>query len=216
MLWLPLLGVYGFGIVDWWWSFWPLLIAFSFLGLCILLRSVRTAADLVTIVRITGLVVVACSASADLPLAAWFSILALTLLDLVDGVIARRFGATEEGAILDMEADHFTVMLLALLVVRGGGPSWVLLVPAIRYLFVVVMWAVGRPAHEPRPVDGDNKRGRVCCAIVVGALLAALLPGMSWTMTVLAGGVAVLTLVISFGADALFLLRARPAAKAGP
>ena len=46
--------------------------------------------------------------------------------------------------------------------------------------------------------------------------LAALLPGMSWTMTVLAGGVAVLTLVISFGADALFLLRARPAAKAGP
>ena len=65
-------------------------------------------------------------------------------------------------------------------------------------------------------MGGENERGGGWCAGVVGALLGALRPGMAGAMTVIAGGVAVLTLVISFGADALFLLRARPAAKAGP
>ncbi|MCA8974029.1 MAG: CDP-alcohol phosphatidyltransferase family protein [Planctomycetes bacterium] len=193
------------------WAFLPAVIAVSFLTLCTLLRAVRTAADVVTIVRMAGLLAVGYSVPSDVPLAAWSSLLALVLLDLVDGALARRFGGTAEGAILDMEADQFTVLLLALLIVRGGGPSFVLLAPGIRYVFVLAMWAARLPAHDPKPVNGDNRRGRLCCAFVVTALLAALFPGMPATAVGLLSAAAVAVLVWSFSSDARFLLsRLRP------
>ena len=76
-------------------------------------------------------------------------------------------------------------------------------------------WAQGAiPADDPRPVDGDNARGRLVCAAVVVGLLVALLPCVpGWTREV-AGGVAVLLLLWSFGSDWSFLMTRRGVARA--
>lgn len=215
-VWLPLLAVVGADAAA---VPWPLLcgaVASSFGSLCALLRSGRTAADLVTIARAGGVVAVAWAQAGALTFAAWLALLLLALLDLVDGLVARRWGATPAGAVLDMEADQATVLVFALLVVRGGGPGWVLLAPALRYLFVLAMWAAQRPAHDPRPVGGDNRRGRRCCAAVVGTLLAALLPGLPRAGVQVAAAAAVLVLALSFASDARHLLSRAGAAGAGP
>ena len=128
----------------------------------------------------------------------------------------RRFGSTQEGAILDMEADQFTVLLLSLLIVRDGGLAHVLLVPATRYVFVVVMWMLRLPAHDPKPVEGDNRRGRLCCAVVVAALLAALWPGMPGVASDVLTAAAVLVLTYSFSSDARFLVSRMRSARAVP
>ncbi len=78
--------------------------------------------------------------------------------------------------------------------------------PGIRYLFVIIMWALRLPAGDSKPVDGDNRRGRVCCAIVVIALLASLLPGMPRGAADALTATALLVLVYSFGSDVRFLL----------
>ena len=206
LIWLPLLVACGleFGAIPW--LVWPVVIGLSFLAVVAILRAIRTAADFVTIARILGLLIVAYSAPSDVPLAAWLSILGLVLLDLVDGVLARRFGATWQGAILDMEADQLAMLLLALLLYRDGASAHVLLVPAIRYFYIVVMWLLRIPAHDPKPMGGDNRRGRLCCALVMTALLAALWPGMPLPASDVLTAVAVVVLAFSFGSDARFLV----------
>lgn len=205
-VWLPVMVAHGLGAVAVPWGVLCAVVAFSFLTLCALLRSFRTPADAVTIARTGGIVAVAYAISPGLSLATWSALLALVLLDLVDGYLARRFGGTAAGAVLDMEADQFTVLLLSLLILRDGGPVWVLIAPSVRYVFVLAMWAAGQPAHEPKPVDGDNRRGRICCGVVVTSLLVALLPGTPPWLANVEVGVAIAVLVYSFSSDARFLL----------
>jgi len=207
VFWLPVLIVQGFGWTQLPWAALCGAMALSFLSVCALLRALRTAADLVTVVRCAGVVAVTYAAPPDLPWLVWFALVALAALDLLDGMLARRFGATAQGAVLDMEADQITVLALALLVDRDGGPPWILLAPGLRYVFVAAMWTARLPAHDPKPKGGDNRRGRTCCAIVVIALLAALLPGLPPPLVDLAAALAVSVLVFSFASDARFLLR---------
>jgi phosphatidylglycerophosphate synthase len=137
-----------------------------------------------------------------------FALLALAVLgDLADGAVARRYGPTQQGAVLDMETDQLTVLVLAWLCWERGIVASVLLVPAMRWLYVLAMRWRRLPAWEPKPT-GDNARGRTVCAIVVGSLLFAICPAVP----TLAGGIAVhcgaLLLVWSFSADARWLLAA--------
>ncbi|HEU4419671.1 MAG TPA: hypothetical protein VFT55_12090, partial [Planctomycetota bacterium] len=75
-------------------------------------------------------------------------------------------------------------------------------------------WWLGIPAHEPKPVNGDNRRGRAVCAAVMIALLIALCPATGPVLRDVVTGIAVLLLAWSFLADARFLLAHRARARA--
>lgn len=200
----------------WWAPLQAILLAASYLALVKILRTGRSAADVVTIARFVMIVMLVVEGAASFGLQWWGVAVAAVLLDLVDGAVARRYGGSAEGAILDMETDQFTVLALSSLIVRHGGGPHVLVLPAMRYAFVLAMWWAGAPAHDPKPVDGDNRRGKRICALVMVLLLVALLPGVP--PMVRDGGVlvAVLLLAWSFAADAKFLVaRVRPAKGAG-
>ncbi len=79
-------------------------IALSYGTLVAILRAGRRPADVVTIGRGLGLLATILLAVAGWP-GWWFVALAIVLLDLVDGAVARRFGGSPQGAVLDMETD---------------------------------------------------------------------------------------------------------------
>lgn len=192
-----------------WGAAWAVGMGVSFAILVALLGAGRRAADVVTILRFGMLLAVLSFGAAGWDAWTWTAAVVVVVLDLVDGAIARRFGGSAEGAILDMEADQFTVLGLAGLVVAHGGGAHVLVLPAMRYVFVLAMWWAGAPAHDPKPVNGDNRRGRRICAAVMVALLFALLPGLPALPRDLATLAAVLLLGWSFTGDAKFLLAHR-------
>ena len=150
----------------------------------------------------------------QLGVAVWTAAVAVVLLDLVDGALARQFGGSPGGAVLDMEADQLTTLGLAALVVSIGGKAHVLLLPAMRPAFVLAAWWLRIPAHDPKPVNGDNRRGRRVCAAVMTALLIALCPATGPVLRDVVTGIAVLLLAWSFLGDARFLLAHRARARA--
>jgi phosphatidylglycerophosphate synthase len=184
-------------------------IGLSFATLLPLLRAPRTAADLVTIGRLLGLVVLLGTMPSASPWPWWAGAVAVVLADLLDGAVARRCGSSEAGASLDMEADQFVVFGLAAAIVFGGGGVHVLLLPAMRWAFVLAAVWLRVPAHQPKPVDGDNRRGRRVCAAVLTAQLLALLPGLPPAVADAATAIAVLLLAWSFTGDARHLLAHR-------
>jgi phosphatidylglycerophosphate synthase len=188
-------------------------IGLSFAALLPILRAPRTAADVVTIARLLGLAVLLAAMPSTNAWLWWAGAVAVVLADLLDGAIARRFGGSEAGASLDMEADQFVVFGLAAAIVLAGGGAHALLLPAMRWAFVLAAWWLRVPAHEPKPVAGDNRRGRRICAAVLVALLLALLPGLPPVVADAATAIAVLLLAWSFSGDARHLLahRRRPA-----
>lgn len=170
------------------WSVGILVLALtSYVRLVLILRSGRTAADLVTMGRF-ALILVGMAGLFALRLerlALWFCLVLGVSLDLVDGWVARRFGASEEGSVLDMETDQLTTLCLGLLaherLVAGGAPLWValaacsfLLLPALKYGFALALRNAPR-ANEPNP-SGNNSRARRICATVLVGLLVATLP----------------------------------------
>jgi phosphatidylglycerophosphate synthase len=144
----------------------------------------------------------------------WAAAVGVVLLDLVDGALARRFGGSPGGAVLDMEADQLTTLGLAALVLSIGGKAHVLLLPAMRPAFVLAAWWLRIPAHEPKPVNGDNRRGRRVSAAVMIALLIALCPATGPVVRDVVTAIAVLLLAWSFLGDARFLLAHRNGARA--
>lgn len=210
-----LLAAAWFGAAErpaWWGATQITAMVVTYASLLSILRAGRRAADVVTIARFAGLLVVICLA-VDRPFATWVGAIVVVLLDLVDGAVARRFGGSPQGAVLDMETDQLTVLGLSALVVAGGGGVHVLILPALRYLFVLAMWWGRAPAHDPKPVDGDNRRGRIVCACVMVALLTALWPPLPPRFGDLSTAVAVVLLVWSFAGDARFLLAHRRTAR---
>ena len=183
--------------------------AVSYAALVVRMRAGRSLADLVTMVRLVALVVLVAWAPAPL---AWltFAIAVLAVAaDLVDGWLARRWGGGAFGAELDMETDQFAVFSLAVLAVAGGGCVQALVLPAMKYLFVLAAWWLAIPASDPKPVAGDNRRGRLVCASVVVALLVANCPAFTATVGGIATAIAVALLVWSFSDDARWLWRQR-------
>lgn len=186
-------------------------VVLSYALLVWLLRAGRRIADLATIARLLGLAGLLATAGPTATFGWWCGAVAVVCADLLDGALARRFGGSEAGAVLDMEADQLVVFGLAATLVQQGGGGHVLVLPAMRWAFVLASWWLGIPAHEPKPVDGDNRRGRLVCAAVLMALLLAVAPGVPRTGGDLATAVAVLLLGWSFSGDARHLVARRNA-----
>lgn len=171
----------------------------------------RTAADGVTAGRLlaTGLAVVGVGFAGRVTWPAFGAVLLAALADLLDGWVARRRGPTERGALLDMEADQLFVVLLSVTAATQGlVGSWVLLLPGYRYVYVAVLAVLGIPAHDPRP-RGDNRRGKLICALTVSALLVVLLPIAPDEVRRGAALLAVVMLGWSFATDAAHLVARR-------
>lgn len=100
--------------------------------------------------------------------AACVLVLAL-ILDGVDGMLARRYGAsTSEGALLDVEVDAMLVCLLALALYHYSSLSIaVVLAGALRYLYVLGISYL-KHSNTPEP------RRRYASAIAVSTILSMI------------------------------------------
>lgn len=126
-------------------------------------------------------------------------------LDGVDGWVARRTGCgTPFGARFDMETDAGLLLVLSVLVWQSGqAPAWVILVGAMRYLFVAAGWFVPALRGE---LPASMRRKFVC--VVQGvALVAALAPPFPPVAATAVTGLALVLLTWSFGVDTAWLLR---------
>ncbi|WP_265564561.1 CDP-alcohol phosphatidyltransferase family protein [Streptomyces hygroscopicus] len=127
------------------------------------------------------------------------------ILDGVDGKVARRTGtSTALGARFDMEVDAFLILVLSVYVSMSLGP-WVLLIGAMRYVFVaaakVLPWLNGE-------LPPSMARKTVAAWQGIALLMAGsgLLPYAA-TAGVVASALA--SLVWSFGRDVLWLWSVR-------
>jgi phosphatidylglycerophosphate synthase len=169
--------------------------------------GLRTPADGLTLLRLLlmFLAVALVFAEAWIPFAVLLFTVSL-LLDLVDGWLAGKYGGTTWGAVYDMESDQLWVMGIAV-GIHSHHPSlaWVLIFPALKFLQVLSLRIAGLPAADPKPVDGDNRRGRAVFAIVATGLLVSLLPGLPGALRAGVLLACLLLLVGSFAADQLHL-----------
>lgn len=129
------------------------------------------------------------------------------VLDGVDGWLARRAGLVSRfGARFDMEVDAAFALVLALHVWRAGdlGPG-ILLLGAMRYLFVAASWAMpwlgaGLP---------QRFRRKAICVLQLAALIVLQTPLLSaWTAGILAW-LATAAVGLSFALDIRWLWRRR-------
>ncbi len=130
------------------------------------------------------------------------------VLDGVDGRVARRTATVSDfGGRFDMELDAFLLLALSILVWQSGqvGP-WVILIGALRYLFVGAGWF--RPAlrNELPP----SRRRQTICVVQGLALLVCLAPAVPSTWASLVAAVALGLLVCSFAVDVWWLRRRSP------
>ncbi|HKS49748.1 MAG TPA: CDP-alcohol phosphatidyltransferase family protein [Amycolatopsis sp.] len=134
------------------------------------------------------------------------SIAAVALaLDAVDGLVARRTGtASPLGARFDMEVDAFLIMVLSAYVSFSLGP-WVLMIGAMRYVFVAAAWfAPWLRSPLPPSIARKTVAALQGIVLVVAGLDAVPRPAAA-ALTVLALG----SLVWSFGRDVSWLWRNR-------
>jgi phosphatidylglycerophosphate synthase len=138
----------------------------------------------------------------------WWIIVVSTVamvLDGVDGWVARRTGtATAFGARLDMELDAALLLALAVLVWLSGkvGP-WVILIGALRYLFVGAGW-IWPVLQVPLP---PSRRRKIVCVVQGIVLLVCLGPIIPASLATAAATGALASLIYSFAADVRWLLQ---------
>ena len=133
----------------------------------------------------------------------------IMILDGLDGWIARRTGtSTAFGALLDMETDAFLMLVLSTLVwAEGRAGIWVLLIGAMRYLFVGASFILPALRSELFP----SFRRKLVCVIQGIALLVALGPIIPAPMALTVSALALAMLTWSFAVDTVWLLRPRTA-----
>lgn len=188
-------------------------------ALCVLIRlrwqqpaRPLGAANRVTLLRgglialIAGTLVVPQALGEHADRVAALALLAL-LLDGLDGWVARRTGsASAFGARFDMELDAFFILVLCLcLMTLDKVGIWVVVIGALRYVFVLAMRIWG---WLDRPLP-DSLRRKLICVWQVASLLVCL---SSWVDAGLARillGVALLLLIVSFYLDVAWLFRRR-------
>ncbi|ABA57585.1 hypothetical protein Noc_1080 [Nitrosococcus oceani ATCC 19707] len=175
------------------------------------LRAWRTPADWATLLRfflaIAGLLI-AIFGGALLWILVMTSLASLG--DWLDGWLADRYGGTSQGAILDAETDQTLIFMLAVLGASVGGLAlWVLLFPAYRYGYILLLEIFAIPADDPKPKAGDNFRGRIACATIQVALLANLLPSLALPVKTLFSALALGFLTYSFADDLFYQFKAR-------
>jgi phosphatidylglycerophosphate synthase len=100
-------------------------------------------------------------------------------LDGVDGYVARRRGPTASGAILDMEADgFFTLVLCSIIVFFRGGTTALLIIPALRPLYVIATAIIGRWIHFNSTDLRPTLRGKLICVATLVVLIANIFPAL--------------------------------------
>ncbi|MFC0106872.1 CDP-alcohol phosphatidyltransferase family protein [Kibdelosporangium aridum] len=125
--------------------------------------------------------------------------------DAIDGQLARRMGcATPLGARFDMEVDAFLILVLSVLVAQFLGP-WVVLLGAMRYVFVAASW-VFPWLNAPLPHSMARKTVAAAQGIALVAAASGALPHTVSLMIIIA---ALATLAWSFGRDTIWLYRSR-------
>lgn len=196
------------------------LVLVSYLVLWLTLRAGRRVADWVTAARLVMVVAVflAILTAGRIEAWAWICFCVAALADLIDGWVARRFGGSAAGAVLDMEADQAALVVFALAALHFDAVTgFVLLLPAFRYAYVVSMKLRGVAVHDPKPLDGDNRRAKIICATVVVLLLAMLCPYIDvWLGRALAArldswlvSLAIALLAFSYSSDVVQLFARR-------
>jgi phosphatidylglycerophosphate synthase len=190
------------------WPWWAVVGAMpaGLAAVAVIRRRPRTTtpADRVTLLR--TVLACACAAAAaaavlgDVPArTGWLLALAITTLalDAVDGWVARRTGTSSAaGALLDMQVDAGVLLVLSAAVATDLGP-WVLVIGAMRYVFVAAVWL--RPAWA---VTLPRSRFRVTVAAVQGAVLAtAIAPFIPLVVARALVAAAVVLLLASFGSE---------------
>jgi phosphatidylglycerophosphate synthase len=131
--------------------------------------------------------------------------LVATLLDGVDGWLARRTGmASTFGARYDMEVDALLIMALALLAWQHDkAGAWILLAGAMRYLFVAAGY-VWHWLDAPLP---PSMRRKAVCVVQIAGLGVVVSPFVASPMSVVCAAATLAALVWSFGLDVLWLRR---------
>ena len=188
------------------------------LALCFLPQHRHTRfgyANLVTAVRAAATSLVAATillsdafADSDGTALVWtvfaITVIALTL-DGFDGYLARRFNHVSEfGAKFDMEVDAFLILMLSCAAfVLGKAGAWVLLIGAMRYMFILGQLAL--PALN-QPL-GPSFRRKLVCVVQVLALGIVLVPIVEPPISAWISALALLALVYSFAVDIVALVR---------
>lgn len=126
-------------------------------------------------------------------------------LDGVDGYAARRTGrASRYGMRYDMEVDALLILFLAVLAFAlGKAGIWVILIGAMRYLFIAAgaFWA---PLSADLPVSFRRKTG---CVYQIVALCIAILPIAVPPYSNAVALSALAFLIVSFAIDIAYLAR---------
>ena len=126
-----------------------------------------------------------------------------TVLDGVDGWLARRTGMSSEfGARFDMEVDALLIQVLAILVwTHGKAGWWVLLSGLLRYIFLasglILPWMA-------RPL-ASSTRGKVVCVVQIVALMVVLLPVVTPPASIWLAAFGLAALGCSFAVDTWWL-----------
>ncbi|MDR3079481.1 MAG: CDP-alcohol phosphatidyltransferase family protein, partial [Streptomyces sp.] len=136
------------------------------------------------------------------PVALFVALTAVALvLDGVDGTVARRTGtSTALGARFDMEVDAFLILVLSVYVSLAVGP-WVLLIGAMRYVFV----AAGRVFPWLNGELPSSMARKTVAALQGVALLIAASGLLPYAATAGLVACALASLVWSFGRDVRWL-----------
>lgn len=167
----------------------------------------------ITLAR-AGLIAVVAAFAVEPPYpgdAAWWIAAAVAgvalLLDGVDGWIARRSARSSAfGARFDMETDALAALVLCVVLWRADRTgAWVLLIGALRYLFLLAGWLF---AWMRRPLPPRERR-RAVCAVQSLLLVLCLVPAWPAILPPIMGLAALTATVASFLIDTVWLWRHR-------
>jgi len=164
-------------------------------------------ANVVTSVRLALVALVAATLGEPYtPALAWAATLltiVVTLLDGVDGWIARRSALSSAfGARFDMETDALLIMVLAALAWRWDrAGAWVLACGLMRYVFVAAGWT-WRWIEAPLPESLRRKTVCVVQIVTLGVIVSPVIP--RW-LSVPAAAVTLALLAWSFLVDVQWL-----------
>jgi phosphatidylglycerophosphate synthase len=143
--------------------------------------------------------------STGLAMSAALAALLVTVLDGVDGWLARRTAmASDFGARFDMEVDALLILALSILTWQHGkAGAWVLASGLLRYAFVAAGW-IWAWLRAPLP---SSSRGKVICVLQIAGLALAVSPLVSWPASAAVAGASLAALAYSFFVDVVWLWR---------
>lgn len=183
--------------------FFMALVGWIFFSALMFWHSQRLQADWITYLRLTLSILFLLRGATGSPLSWMDPIFAIVIfaMDGLDGYFARRQGPTYTGAIFDMEADAFFVMTLTLLsIALAKLPLWLLILPAWRYLYVLIRKGI-QTFHPTALFKRGTWRGKIVCVVVLVALIFNLIPSLPYGFKLFVSCTSVLLLSASFLTD---------------